>query len=184
MKINTAGTCVAAVMVCALLAGCAADEPATWEEVSAATVQADATPPVPRQITLTATEMVERRNQDDRLVLGMDTIKALRQVKMSTKDGADGQQHTFTGVPITDVLDYIRTSPDAKTAEFVALDDYKVSFPIAELRSSKAILAVTRDGQELPVDAGGPIRLAFPDGSTLGANLDNWIWSIASVEVS
>jgi hypothetical protein len=114
----------------------------------------------------------------------MDIIKGLRQVKMSTKDGADGQQHTFTGVPITDVLDYIRASPAAENAEFVALDDYKVTFPIAELRSSGAVLAVTRDGKELPVDAGGPIRLAFPEGSTLGANLDNWIWSIASIKVS
>jgi hypothetical protein len=114
----------------------------------------------------------------------MDTIKGLRQVKMSTKDGADGQQHTFTGVPITDVLDYIRASPAAENAEFVALDDYKVTFPIAELRSSGAVLAVTRDGKELPVDAGGPIRLAFPEGSKLGANLDNWIWSIASIKVS
>jgi hypothetical protein len=43
---------------------------------------------------------------------------------------------------------------------------------------------VVADGKHMPVDRSGPIRIVFPDSSSLGRNPDLWIWSVATMKVA
>ena len=52
------------------------------------------------------------------------------------------------------------------------------------MRSSQMLLATKADGKHMPVDRSGPIRIVFPDGSSLGRNPDLWIWSVSSMKVA
>ena len=65
-----------------------------------------------------------------------------------------------------------------------ALDDYKVDFTVADVRSSQMLLATKADGKRMPIDKAGPIRIVFPDSSSLGRNPDLWIWSVATMRLS
>ena len=72
----------------------------------------------------------------------------------------------------------------ASKVSMTALDDYKVDFKLDDVRSSQMLLATKADGKHMPVDRAGPIRIVFPDSSSLGRNPDLWIWSVASMKVA
>jgi len=38
-------------------------------------------------------------------------------------------------------------------------------------------------GSDIKIDKGGPTRIAFADGVASGANQDQWIWSVATIDV-
>ena len=75
------------------------------------------------------------------------------------------------------------TGPATKV-DLTALDDYKVSFTLNDVRSSGMLLATRSDGRRMPIDKAGPIRIVFPEGSSLGRNPDLWIWSVSTMRVS
>ena len=93
------------------------------------------------------------------------------------------KQQTFTGVPLSAVLDRDGIASSA-TIDTIALNDYEYSNLASTFEASDAILATQRDGQPIPYDQGGPVRLVFPDGSSLAGVLDAWNWSLSEIAVS
>ena len=51
------------------------------------------------------------------------------------------------------------------------------------LHSYEALIAIKRDGKEIPYDQGGPIRIIFGSKSTWAKYLDAWNWSLTSITV-
>ena len=49
---------------------------------------------------------------------------------------------------------------------------------------SDLLLATKADGEDMPIDRSGPMRIVFPDSSSLGRNPDLWIWSVSSMKVA
>lgn len=92
-------------------------------------------------------------------------------------------QQTFTGVPISAVLDRAGISADQQV-DTIALNDYEYTDLAGDLEASDGLVATQREGEAIPYDQGGPIRLIFPDGSALAGNLDAWNWSVAEIAVS
>jgi hypothetical protein len=47
------------------------------------------------------------------------------------------------------------------------------------------VLLATRtgDGGAIPIAEGGPIRIVFADGVASGANANQWIWSVTTIDV-
>jgi hypothetical protein len=45
-------------------------------------------------------------------------------------------------------------------------------------------LALSRDGEIIAMDQGGPIRIVFPNGQEYSDFLDAWNWSLRTIEVS
>jgi len=93
------------------------------------------------------------------------------------------KQQTFTGVPLSAVLDRDGIA-STQTIDTIALNDYEYSSLASALEDSDAILATQRDGEPIPYDQGGPVRLIYPDGSELAGVLDAWNWSLAEISVS
>lgn len=90
----------------------------------------------------------------------------------------------FTGVDAALFLARAGIEPDDPVT-WRALDDYEVTSTRSELARSGAILATRGDGDLLPIEDGGPLRLVFtnPEGG-LGRDTNQWIWSIAEVRLN
>jgi len=93
------------------------------------------------------------------------------------------QRLTFTGVPMAKVLAKAGI-PDGANITTKALNDYEYANVASAFTGSKAIIATKRGDQPVPFDAGGPIRIIFPDGSSLASTLDAWNWSLASIRLT
>lgn len=73
--------------------------------------------------------------------------------------------------------------PATSTLNTVALNDYAFKSTSEKFFGNDAYLAVLRDGQNIPMDAGGPIRIVFDTSSPWFTNLDAWNWSLRTIEV-
>lgn len=62
-----------------------------------------------------------------------------------------------------------------------ALNDYVYANTAAKFISAKGLLAIQRDGKNIPFDQGGPIRIIFPSDSIWASYLDPWNWSLMTI---
>jgi hypothetical protein len=185
---------VAAVLIgILLLAGCQRDEqrPVTPSQapspqvVDPGTLAAGERVSAPKgKVVLTVTGQIGAHNQGRKLALDLASLERMRTVRMSLNEPFLKRRVTFDGVLLSDLLAVAGVPPSATKVELIALDDYKVDFTIADVRQSKMLLATKADGEPMPIDKAGPIRIVFPDDSSLGRNPDLWIWSVNSMKVS
>lgn len=91
---------------------------------------------------------------------------------------------SFQGLPFAALLEALRLDPAASGVHMVALDDFTADLSMADAGDPGTFLATAAgDGSPIPVEKGGPVRLIFLDGSRAGSNVENWIWSMATVEI-
>jgi hypothetical protein len=87
---------------------------------------------------------------------------------------------TFRGIPLSTLFqDNGFQSEDQVTT--IALNDYRYTDSVDAFTSSEGVLAVSRDGQPIAMDEGGPIRIIFPEGTPYFTFLDAWNWSLRSI---
>lgn len=126
---------------------------------------------------------ITRTNSATGLAFDMPTLASLATRDESVFEPFDKKQQSFHGVYLDELLDLAGVDTAATTVHIHALDDYEVDLKIDDLRGARVMLATTKAGAEQPIDAGGPIRVVFPDGNTIGKNRDLWIWSVDTMEV-
>jgi DMSO/TMAO reductase YedYZ molybdopterin-dependent catalytic subunit len=70
----------------------------------------------------------------------------------------------FAGVPLTALVDRAQPAPDAKFVSLIARSDrqHSTSLPLADALALDALVALEVEGQPLPVEQGGPVRLVVP----------------------
>ncbi len=68
----------------------------------------------------------------------------------------------FTGVEFAEIVDRAGVHDDAEHVLFYALDDYTTNLPLAECTRDGVLFADGYDGDDLPADHGGPIRVVTP----------------------
>jgi hypothetical protein len=176
-----------------VLAGCQRDQqrpqapaaaPST-QVVSPGTLTAGAKVAPPKgEVVLTMSGQIGTHNHGRRLALDLASLDRMRTVRMRTSEPFLKRRVAFEGVLLSDLLAVAGVSDAASRINITALDDYKVDFTVADARSSQMLLATRADGKRMPVDKAGPIRIVFPDGSTLGRNPDLWIWSVSTMRLS
>jgi hypothetical protein len=108
----------------------------------------------------------------------------MRTVRLAAQEPFLKKRVTFEGVLLADLLAVADVPDSATKVSLTALDDYKIDFTLDDVRSSQMLLATKADGKHMPVDRSGPIRIVFPDGSSLGRNPDLWIWSVSTMKVA
>lgn len=91
-------------------------------------------------------------------------------------------RQSFTGVPLGDLLGLAEVPAGARI-ETVALNDYRYTDTVDQWVDNDALLAVFRDGELIPMDQGGPIRIVFAEDSPAFDLLDAWNWSLRSIVV-
>ena len=73
--------------------------------------------------------------------------------------------------------------PAGANLNTVALNDYAYANTANNFFVHEAYLAVLRNGEDIPMDQGGPIRIIFADDSDYATNLDAWNWSLRTIEI-
>jgi hypothetical protein len=153
--------------------------------VRAATLLPGQSVPVPTgKPVLTLTGLVSATNQGAAIVLDQATIDQLGQVEVTVYEPWIKQETSFRGVWLADLLKVAAVAPAAGSLRITALDDYRVELTMADLRAGGILLATkTGDGSAIPVADGGPTRIVFGKGIKSGANADQWIWSLKTIDV-
>ena len=136
------------------------------------------------EVVLTVTGDIGAANKGSRLELDLASLEQMRRVRLEAAEPFLKRRVMFEGVLLSDLLAVAGVPDTASKVSLTALDDYKVEFKVADVRSSQMLLATRADGKHMPVDRSGPIRIVFPDGSSLGRNPDLWVWSVSSMKVA
>jgi hypothetical protein len=136
------------------------------------------------EVVLTVSGDIGERNNGKRLDLDLASLEKMRRVRLEAAEPFLKRRVMFEGVLLADLLAVAGVPESATKVSLTALDDYKVDFSVADVRSSQMLLATKADGKHMPVDRSGPIRIVFPDSSSLGRNPDLWIWSVSSMKVA
>ncbi len=141
--------------------------------------------PAPKgEVVLTVTGAIGAHNKGKRLEFDLASLERMRRVRLEVAEPFLKRRVMFEGVLLSDLLEVAGVADSATRVSLTALDDYKVDFQVADVRSSQMLLAIKADGKHMPVDRSGPIRIVFPDSSTLGRSPDLWIWSVSSMKVA
>jgi hypothetical protein len=136
------------------------------------------------EVVLTVSGAIGAYNKGKKLELDLASLEQMRRVRVEAAEPFLKRRVMFEGVLLADLLAVAGVSDSASTISLTALDDYKVDFKLADVRSSQMLLATKADGKHMPVDRSGPIRVVFPDASKLGRNPDLWIWSVSTLKVA
>lgn len=132
-------------------------------------------PPAPDEVVLTVTGPSGSTDY---------TLAELREkatTSLTVEEPFVKRTESFTGVPIAELFDTAGITADTEV-DTIALNDYSFAAPAATFTGSDAVIAVTQDGADIAIDAGGPIRIIFPDGKPDTTNLDAWNWSLRTLE--
>jgi hypothetical protein len=153
--------------------------------VSAGSLAAGQSVARPRgEVVLTMSGQIATHNQGRKLVLDLGSLERMRTVRLETTEPFLKRRVKFDGVMLADLLAVAGVPSSASKLHITALDDYKVDFTLDDVRSSQMLLATKADGKRMPIDRAGPIRVVFPDSSSLGRNPDLWIWSVSTMQLS
>jgi hypothetical protein len=164
----------------------AAPDPSTPQVVDGGTLTAGGKVSAPKgDVVLTVSGDIGTANtKGKKLELDLASLEKMRQVRVEAAEPFLKRRVVFEGVLLSDLLAVAGVPDSASKVSLTALDDYKVDFKVADVRSSQMLLATKADGKHMTVDRSGPIRIVFPDGSSLGRNPDLWIWSVSAMKVA
>lgn len=169
-------TAAAAALVTLALAGCTPTaEPAPEPSNESAYGGFAIDPPATDEVVLTIDGAVS-------VDFTYGELQDLATVEIDILEPFVEQQQTFTGVPLVDLLTAAGVPADARI-ETIALNDYRYADSVAQWIENDALLAVFRDGELIPMDQGGPIRIVFAADSPAFELLDAWNWSLRTIAV-
>jgi hypothetical protein len=109
-------------------------------------------------------------------------LKKMKTSKVTIFEPFVKKNQTFTVIPMKDFFKRVGIS-GSDSVSTVALNDYIFKSTAAKFVAANALIAIERNGVEIPYDQGGPVRLIFAKSSTWSKNLDAWNWSLASLTV-
>lgn len=109
-------------------------------------------------------------------------LQELASVEIDILEPFVDEEQSFRGVPLAELLDRAGVPADARI-ETIALNDYRYADEVGQWVDNDALLAVFRDGELIPMDQGGPIRIVFDEESPAFEVLDAWNWSLRTITV-
>ena len=121
-------------------------------------------------------------NHSKVLHMTLNDLKKLGTTQISIYEPFVKTKQTFTVVSLLKIFKAAGiTSKSSLITD--ALNDYIYRDTAQHFLDSNGQLAIARFGAAIPYDQGGPIRIIFPDGTTLSKNLNAWNWSLDVITV-
>ena len=116
------------------------------------------------------------------------TIQQLRDIGeesfVTTTIWTEGVQE-FTGVPLHSFVKHLGLTEGEFTAR--AVNDYAITFPVADALEEGAIIAYLRNGELMPVRDKGPLWIVYPFDSSPGFQTEvlhaRSIWQLERIEI-
>ena len=110
--------------------------------------------------SVTGLQVTTDATQSTPVTLELADLDALPQQSFTTSTIWTDGQITFSGVPLATVLASI--GAEGSAVEMIALNDYKVTMPLAQLEETVPIIATRMDGNVMSVRDKGPYWIVFP----------------------
>ncbi len=111
-------------------------------------------------VVLTVTGLAPATYPDGKAEFDIAMLQALGAAEITTTSIWTKGPHTFTGVPLRKLQDYLKI--EAGTLSLHALNDYAVRMPSDAAEPDAPILAYKMDGQVMSVRDKGPIWVIYP----------------------
>lgn len=123
--------------------------------------EAGETLPVPKgQPILTVEGKISNTNVGKTAQFDREMLEAMGVVSISTTTPWFTGTTKFEGVPLEKVMEAV--GAEGEEVETVALNDYKVTLPVADFKEFGVLLALKRDGEYMPVRDKGPLFIVYP----------------------
>ena len=133
---------------------------------------------IPLQVSTSATDAPV-------IELSLETLDSLDQITFSTTTIWTEGDVQFSGVSLKALLAYLDV--DGQSLEMVALNDYAVTMPVADLEDVAPILATRMNGETMSVRDKGPYWVVFPYDSdpkySTETNYARSIWQLNRLKV-
>jgi hypothetical protein len=136
-------------------------------------------------VILTVTGRLAVTNGGDTARFDRAMLDRLPQTTLTSfTDWTSGEQ-SFTGVLLEDLLERLGADGSSITAR--ALNDFAAQIPWADLGQHRVLLALTRNGADMPVRDKGPIWIIYrnerPPSATPFAHNDKMVWQLTRLDV-
>jgi hypothetical protein len=143
--------------------------------------------PAPRgEVILTASGRITATNAGDRALLDRDLLLSGGRDELRTTTPFTDGPSLFAGIFASRLLDLLGATGTEVRA--LALNDYRATLPVAELRALPVLLALERDGRPLEVRDRGPLWVIYPwsDHPDLDDRIHRQrsIWQLTAIEVA
>ncbi|MCW5654257.1 MAG: hypothetical protein KIT53_10975 [Hydrogenophaga sp.] len=152
---------------------------------SAFAAPTDSLKPPSGRAVLSVTGKIAVTNQPGRAAFDMAMLEALPQHSFTTRTPWFDKPVTFTGPLLADVLALVKAS--GATINAVAINDYKISIPVADTTQHELIMARLIDGQPIPVREKGPLFVVYPFDSKAELRTSTFyersIWQLKALDI-
>ena len=115
----------------------------------------------------------------------MKMIEALPQHSFTTSTPWFDRPVKFTGPLLADVLAAVKASGTSISA--VAINDYKITIPVADAAKFKVIVARLIDDKPIPVREKGPLFVVYPFDSSVDLRTSTYyersIWQLKALDI-
>nr|WP_265516450.1 molybdopterin-dependent oxidoreductase [Nitratireductor luteus] len=149
------------------------------------TAQAETLPTPAGETILVIDGNIENTNAGDEAHFDRQMLEGLGMVEIVTTTPWYTSAATFEGVPLTKLMEYVGAK--GTEIEAVALNDYRTTIPISDFAEFGTILAMKRDGVEMPVRDKGPLFIIYPYDSNADLHAQKYysrsVWQIARMNV-
>ncbi len=109
---------------------------------------------------VTGLQVTASSSQPETVTLSLEALDALDQAAFTTTTIWTDGETRFSGVPLKALLAHL--GAQGRSVEMVALNDYAVTMPIAELEDGAPIVATRMNGETMSVRDKGPYWVVFP----------------------
>lgn len=163
-----------AVLVCALAACRTAPDDAELDRLHAEALRANdealshASTDIEPGFTLTVSGQIAK----PAATIGWMELQRIATTHLKTINPQEPDKKTptdFRGWLVRDVLDRFGALPVATEATAVAVDGFRATVQIADVRAMDMLLAIEADGKPIPRTSGGPIYLVHPHSQSEAA---------------
>ena len=172
-----------------LLVGCGQKADRAYAEVAPAGLNVGDQIPLPTgDVILSIYGNIGQTNDGDRLKFDIATLEKLGLVEYTIADPWQNHEEvTYTGVLMSDLLEYAGVSEGASNVRMVALDEYVVDLSVADIMKWPVLLATRTDGEYMDIENSGPTRIVFPFHSNPEIDEDTYkvlmIWNLRDIEI-
>lgn len=132
-----------------------------------------------QEIDLTTYRLKVSGLVDSPLQLTFEQLRCMPKTTVSARlicPGFFEDESTWSGVPLSHILELAVLQPNIKEMVLVSADGYKAYVPIKDALSENNLIAYEMVGQPLPVLHGFPVRAVLP--TTTGAKWVKWLVEI------
>jgi len=139
-------------------------------------------PPI-SQALLTISGSLTQFNSDKKLLLDRETLLSFEQMDIKTTTLWTDGESTFSGPLLKDVLQ--SAGNFGKVISAIAVNEYSIQIPIADIQNYPVILALKQDGKLLSVREKGPLWVIYPWSSYNELKQDKYysrsIWQLNKI---